>query len=92
MTPHPGTILKEELAYLGLSQNQLAIGCRVPVARINRIIHGQTSITPNTALRLAKYFSTSTDFWLKLQLAYDKAKTLQSIQSELDKIHPLERK
>jgi addiction module HigA family antidote len=69
---HPGEILQEEfLKPMGLSQNRLALDIRVPARRINEIVHGKRRITPDTALRLARYFSMSPQFWLGLQLDYD---------------------
>jgi addiction module HigA family antidote len=69
---HPGEILNEEfLLPLGLSQNRLALDIRVPARRINEIVHGKRRITADTALRLAKYFNMSAQFWLGLQMDYD---------------------
>lgn len=69
---HPGEILKEEfLEPLGLSQNQLALSIRVPARRINEIVHGKRRITADTALRLARFFNMSPQFWLGLQMDYD---------------------
>ena len=69
---HPGEILNEEfLIPLGLSQNKLALDIRVPARRINEIVHGKRRITADTALRLAKYFNMSAQFWLGLQMDYD---------------------
>ena len=69
---HPGEILMEEfLIPMGLSQNKVALDIRVPARRINEIVHGKRSITPDTALRLAKYFNMSPQFWLGLQMDYD---------------------
>ncbi len=69
---HPGEILREDfMVPLGLSMNALALALRVPVPRIAEIVHERRSITPDTALRLARYFNTSARFWLNLQSAYD---------------------
>ena len=69
---HPGEILMEEfLKPMGLSQNKIALAMRVPARRINEIVLGKRSITPDTALRLAKYFHMSPQFWLGLQMDYD---------------------
>lgn len=69
---HPGDVLREEfLVPLGLSQNRLALDIRVPARRINEIIQGKRRITPDTALRLARYFGMSPQFWLGLQMDYD---------------------
>jgi antitoxin HigA-1 len=69
---HPGEILREDfLQPLQLSMNKLAMDLHVPVTRIAEIIHERRGITPDTALRLARYFNTSARFWLNLQAAYD---------------------
>ena len=69
---HPGEILLEEfLKPMGISQNRLALDIRVPARRINEIVHGKRRITADTALRLAKYFDISPQFWLGLQMDYD---------------------
>ena len=69
---HPGEVLLEEfLKPMGISQNQLALAIRVPARRINEIVQGKRRITPDTALRLARYFNTSPQFWLGLQMDYD---------------------
>ena len=68
----PGEILLEEfLKPMALSQNRLARGLGVPPRRINEIIHGRRRITADTALRLAKYFKMSPEFWLGLQMDYE---------------------
>ena len=69
---HPGEILLEEfLKPMQLSQNRLALDIRVPARRINEIVHGKRRITSDTALRLARYFDMSAQFWLGLQMDYD---------------------
>ena len=69
---HPGVILLEEfLKPMGITQRELADGIQVPYQRINDIIHGRRSITPATALRLAKFFDTTPELWLNLQLRCD---------------------
>ncbi|MFH1436235.1 MAG: HigA family addiction module antitoxin [Pseudomonadota bacterium] len=69
---HPGEILLEEfLRPMGLSQNQLANDIGVPPRRINEIVHGKRRVTADTALRLAKYFKMSPEFWLGLQMDYE---------------------
>ena len=70
--PHPGEILlKEYLKPLGLSQNKLGRDLGIPAQRVNAIVRGQRAITVDTALRLAKYFKTSPQFWLNLQNHFD---------------------
>ncbi len=70
---HPGRILKRELAARSLSANRLALALRVPSGRITSILHGKRAITPETALRLARYFGNSPQFWMNLQMSYDLA-------------------
>src|SRR5918996_4478298 len=69
---HPGEILREELlGPLGISINRLGRDLRVPVTRMSEIVNGRRSITADTALRLARYFGTTPQFWMNLQAAYD---------------------
>ena len=69
---HPGEILMEEfLEPMGISQYKLAKDISVPARRINEIVQGKRSITPNTALRLSRYFGLSERFWINLQARYD---------------------
>ncbi len=69
---HPGEVLIEEfLRPMGLNQNRLALNIGVPARRINEIVLGKRSITADTALRLARYFGNSPQFWLGLQSDYD---------------------
>jgi addiction module HigA family antidote len=69
--PHPGEVLKDELAARGLSAHALALALRLPASRISQIVRGQRAITPETALRLARYFGGSPAIWLRLQIAHD---------------------
>ena len=73
LTPiHPGEVLLHDfLDGLGLSQYRLAHDISVPPRRINEIVHGKRAISADTALRLARYFGTSPQFWLNLQSRYD---------------------
>ena len=64
-------LLTEFLEPLGLTQKSLADSIHVPYQRINEIINGKRGVTPSTALRLAKFFGVSNDFWLNLQLRWD---------------------
>ena len=81
--PHPGEILKDELDARGLSGHALALALRLPASRISQIIRGQRAVTPETALRLARYFGGTPAIWLRLQVAYD----LSRAEAELsDKI------
>lgn len=75
-TTHPGEILREEfLVPLGISQNALAMKIRVPATRIGEIVKGKRAITPDTALRLGRFFGTSPEFWMNLQQMHDLSKT-----------------
>ena len=86
ITTHPGEMLKEEfLVPLGISQNQLALAIRVPATRISQIVKGERAVTPETALRLAKYFGNSAEFWINLQTAYDLSKTRIEEGAQIDK-------
>jgi addiction module HigA family antidote len=69
---HPGETLREDfLKPLGLSANRLSIELRVPVTRVNDILLGRRAISADTALRLARYFGTTPQFWTNLQANYD---------------------
>ena len=85
---HPGEILREEfLIPLAITANALALALKVPASRINDIVLERRAITPDTALRLARYFGTTADFWLNLQTAYDlrvaKQQRLPAIEREV---------
>jgi addiction module HigA family antidote len=83
---HPGEILKEEfLEPLGISQYRLAKDIHVPARRINEIIHGKRSISPDTALRLSRYFNMSALFWVNLQAHYDLEMVSDRLFGKLDK-------
>ncbi len=69
---HPGEVLREDfLIPAGMSVNQLALALRISTPRLNQIVRGISAVTPNTALRLARYLNTTPDFWLNLQVQYD---------------------
>lgn len=69
---HPGEILREEfLSPLGMSANQLALALRVPATRVNDIVNERRGITADTALRLSRYFGTSSKFWMNLQVSWE---------------------
>ena len=83
---HPGEILLEEfLKPMGISQYRLAKDINVPPRRINEIVHGKRSITPNTALRLSRYFGLSERFWMNLQARYDLEMEKDRLQDRLEK-------
>ena len=88
---HPGEILLEEfLKPLGLSQYRLAQDISVPPRRINEIVHGARGITADTALRLARYFGMSAQFWLNLQSRYDLETQSDHLADRLDReVHAL---
>ena len=70
---HPGRILKREHDARALSANRLALALRLPSGRITDILNGKRGISPDTALRLARYFGNEARFWLNLQSAYELA-------------------
>jgi addiction module HigA family antidote len=90
---HPGEILREEyLLPLKMSAHALAMELHAPASRINEIVRERRSITPDTALRLARCFGTTAQFWLNLQSSYD----LKQAESEIGKrinmeVKPMER-
>jgi addiction module HigA family antidote len=81
--PHPGEVLKDELEARGLSAHALSIALRLPASRIGEIVRGHRSITPHTALRLARYFGGSAAIWLRLQVAYDLSKAEAELGSKI---------
>jgi addiction module HigA family antidote len=87
---HPGEMLLEEfLKPMGLTQRELADSIRVPYQRINEIINGRRGVTPSTALRLAKFFGVSPDFWMNMQLQWDLYFVQQSEANILETIQPI---
>ena len=87
---HPGEILQEEyLTPLGITQHRVAVAIGVPPRRINEIVHGTRRITAETALRLARYFGTSDEFWLNLQSHYDMETERDRLADTLVQITPL---
>lgn len=84
---HPGEFLRDEIEARGLSAHALAMALRLPASRISQILRGQRAVTPETALRLARYFGGSAAIWLRLQVAYDlsraEAELAQRIASEV---------
>ncbi len=88
---HPGEILREEfLAPLELSAYALAAAYHVPRTRIERLVREETPITPDTALRLARYFGSSAEFWLGIQARYDLELARRALQAEIEAIEPRE--
>jgi addiction module HigA family antidote len=90
----PGEILLEEfLKPLGMTQVELAERIRVPYVRVNELVNGKRRVTPSTALRLAKAFGTSPEFWLNGQLALDLYQAINDKEEskEVEKIEPVPR-
>jgi antitoxin HigA-1 len=83
---HPGEVLLEEfLKPMGLSQNKLALNIGVPARRINEIVLEKRKITADTALRLARFFGISSEFWIGLQSQYDLDVTADALGERLEK-------
>jgi addiction module HigA family antidote len=91
VTNHPGIILNEDfLKPMGISANHLALRTRMPPTRVGQILHGRRSVSTDTALRLARYFGTSAEFWLNLQAAYDLSKARLELDRAIQRdIEPL---
>ena len=88
---HPGEIIKEEyLEPLGMSANALAVALRIPAPRINDVIRQKRGISIDTALRLARYFNTTAQFWMNLQISYDLKMAKQKMTKIEDEIIPLQ--
>lgn len=82
---HPGEFLREDfLLPMGLSANALALALRVPVTRISEIARERRGITADTALRLARYFGTTPDFWMKMQMSYDLALASRKVTARIE--------
>jgi addiction module HigA family antidote len=88
---HPGEILREEyLEPLGMTSNALSIHLRVPAPRINDVVREKRGITTDTALRLARYFNTTAQYWLNLQTSYELRQAEREVGSIIEKeIQPL---
>ena len=88
---HPGEIIKEEyLEPLNMSVNALAIALRIPAPRINDVVRQKRGVSIDTALRLARYFNTTAQFWMNLQISYDLKIARQSMVKFKDEIIPLQ--
>ena len=86
---HPGEMLLEEfLIPMGMTQRVLADGIHVPYQRVNDIVNGRRGITPSTALRLAKFFNMSADFWMNVQQRWDLYFARQDEDKVLETISP----
>ena len=85
---HPGEMLLEEfLSPMQISQRQLADAIHVPYQRVNELVNTRRGVTPSTALRLAKFFGMSADFWLNLQVRWDLYQAEATESAELETIH-----
>jgi addiction module HigA family antidote len=83
---HPGEVLLEEfLNPMSLSQNRLALNIGVPARRINEIVLGKRSVSADTALRLARFFGNSAEFWLGLQAQHDLDVTAEALGDRLER-------
>jgi antitoxin HigA-1 len=88
---HPGEVLREEfIVPLGLTAHAVAMALQVPAPRIHDIVRERRAVTADTALRLAKYFGTSPEFWTHLQSHYDMAIARATMQDALARIQRLE--
>ncbi|MDK7180552.1 HigA family addiction module antitoxin [Corynebacterium riegelii] len=88
---HPGEILLEDfIEGFEITQHKLAVSIGVPPRRINEIVHGKRAVTADTALRLAKFFEMSPQFWLGLQTQYDLDVAEDKILAEIERIQPVQ--
>lgn len=88
---HPGEILMEDfIEGFGVTQNKLAVSIGVPPRRINEIVHGKRGITADTAIRLARYFGTSEEFWMNLQSNYELRRQRRALRDQVEAIAPLQ--
>ncbi len=84
---HPGEMLREEfLLPMNITQQELATAIHVPYQRVNELVNGKRGLTPSTALRLARFFGMSADFWLNLQQRWDLFKVQQAEQDDIERI------
>lgn len=85
-------LLEEYLIPMGLTQRELAYAIGVPYQRVNELINGRRGMTPGTALRLARYFGTSPDYWMNLQLRWDLYHAERAEAAQLQQIRPYARR
>lgn len=86
---HPGEILMVDfIEGFGITQNKLAVSLGVPPRRINEIVHGKRGITADTAIRLARYFGTSEEFWMNLQTNYELRLQRRALREKISAITP----
>ncbi len=89
---HPGEMLREEfLKPMEISQRDLADAIHVPYQRVNELINQKRGVTPSTALRLAKFFGVSADYWLNLQIRCDLYRAQQSEKTDIDSIQDFQK-
>ena len=90
VTTHPGEALSEEFLHpLGMSVNALALSLRVPATRLGAIVKGERAVTADTALRLARFFTTSPEFWMNLQAMHDLTKARRESGATIERdVHP----
>lgn len=87
---HPGEVLQEDfLDGFGITQHKLAVSIGVPPRRINEIVHGKRGITADTAVRLARYFGNSAEFWMSLQSSYELRIERRALRDSLEAITPI---
>ena len=88
---HPGEILMVDfIEGFGITQNKLAVSIGVPPRRINEIVHGKRGITADTAIRLARFFGTSEEFWMNLQSNYELRLERRALRDKVAAITPLQ--
>jgi antitoxin HigA-1 len=89
---HPGQVLKTVFEEAGLTANAVALALRIPANRLTEIINGRRSISADTALRLARYFGTSSQMWVNLQAKYDLASAEDAMADQIDaEVQPMRR-
>lgn len=87
---HPGEVLVEDfIEGFGITQHKLAVAIGVPPRRINEIVHGERGITADTAMRLSRYFGTTSEFWMNLQMRYELDRAQDTLGDTLSGIVPL---
>ena len=87
---HPGEVLMEDfIEGFGITQHKLAVAIGVPPRRINEIVHGKRGITADTAMRLSRYFGTTSEFWMNLQMRYELDRAEDTLGDTLSGIVPL---
>ncbi len=86
---HPGEMLLQDfLGPLGMTQSDLATAIHVPFQRVNEIVRGRRGVTPSTALRFSRFFGTTPDFWINLQLRWDLYHAQRAEAEQIERIQP----